>query len=148
MKRKTIMTLAALLIAGTTQAAETVKVDVHRDANCGCCKGWIKHLETEGFTVNDQVEQDMAAVKGRLGVPQGLRSCHTAVINGRFVEGHVPAEQLKALNTRSDLVGIAVPGMPLGSPGMEHGTARHAYKVIGVTVAGQQETVAAYDARP
>ncbi|MBM0137555.1 DUF411 domain-containing protein [Pseudomonas alliivorans] len=148
MKRKTIMTLAALLIAGTAQAAETLKVDVHRDANCGCCKAWIKHLEAEGLTVNDQVEQDMAAVKSQLGVPEGLRSCHTAVINGRFVEGHVPAEQLKALSKRTDLAGIAVPGMPLGSPGMERGTARQAYKVIGITQAGKQETVAEYEAKP
>ena len=148
MRRKTIMTLAALLIAGTAQAAEALKVGVHRDANCGCCKSWIKHLEAQGFVVNDREEQDMAAVKSRLGVPEGLRSCHTAVINGRFVEGHVPADQLKSLNERPDLAGIVVPGMPLGSPGMEHGTARQAYKVIGVTKTGGQAIVAEYDTRP
>jgi hypothetical protein len=73
-----------------------------------------------------------------------LASCHTGVINGKFVEGHVPVAQILELRKRSDLLGIAVPGMPAGSPGMEHGDAKHAYEVIGLTRSGQDEVLAKY----
>lgn len=96
-----------LMICGVVQAAEPLTIDVHRDANCGCCKDWVKHLESNGFKVVDHVESNMSAIKQNLGVPQGLASCHTAVIDGKFVEGHVPADEIKKLNGRSDLAGIA-----------------------------------------
>lgn len=138
-----ILLLAALL-AGTAQAAEPLTIDVHRDVNCGCCKDWIKHLQANGFTVNDHVEADMSAVKTRLGVPYAMGSCHTGVIDGKFVEGHVPAEQVRLLAKRNDLKGLAVPGMPMGSPGMEMGDHKDAYQVIGVTQDGQDTVVANY----
>ncbi|SEJ80799.1 Uncharacterized conserved protein [Pseudomonas linyingensis] len=144
--RLRIAALAALLISGAAQAADTLSIDVHRDANCGCCKGWIKHLEANGFTVNDHVEPDMHAVKQRLGVAPRLASCHTAVIDGKFVEGHVPAAQILELRNRPDLLGLAVPGMPAGSPGMEYGDRKDAYQVIGLTKAGNDEVVAEYPA--
>lgn len=96
--------LSALLTTGLAQAAELIPIDVHRDANCGCCKQWIRHLESHGFKVNDHVEADMSAVKQRLGVAPRLGSCHTAVIDGKFVEGHVPAEHVLALRKRDDLL--------------------------------------------
>ncbi|MEG0247919.1 MAG: DUF411 domain-containing protein, partial [Pseudomonas sp.] len=111
--------LSALFMTSLAQAAELIPIDVHRDANCGCCKKWISHLEANGFKVNDHVEADMSSVKQRLGVAPRLASCHTAVIDGKFVEGHVPADQVLALRKRDDLLGIAAPGMPMGSPGME-----------------------------
>ena len=84
--------LASLFFAPLfAQAAETVSMDVYRDPNCGCCKAWISHLRDNGIQVNDHVENDMASVKARLGVPHRLGSCHTGVIDGKFVEGHVPA---------------------------------------------------------
>jgi hypothetical protein len=92
--------LSALFITSLAQAAELIPIDVHRDANCGCCKKWIAHLEANGFKVNDHVEANMSEVKQRLGVPPRLASCHTGVINGKFVEGHVPAEQVLALSKR------------------------------------------------
>lgn len=138
-----ILLLAALL-AGTAQAAQPLTIDVHRDVNCGCCKDWIKHLQANGFTVNDHVEADMSAVKTRLGVPYAMGSCHTGVIDGKFVEGHVPAEQVRLLAKRNDLKGLAVPGMPMGSPGMEMGDHKDAYQVIGVTQDGQDTVVANY----
>lgn len=119
---------------------------MHRDANCGCCKEWVKHLESNGFKVVDHVESNMSAIKLSLGVPQGLASCHTAVIDGKFVEGHVPAEEIKKLSSRSDLAGIAVPGMPAGSPGMDYGQSHQSYQVLGLTKAGAQEKVAQYPA--
>jgi hypothetical protein len=139
--------LAALLISPLAQAAELIPIDVHRDANCGCCKKWIAHLESNGFKVNDHVETNMSEVKQRLGVAPRLASCHTGVIDGKFVEGHVPADQVLALRKRDDLLGIAAPGMPLGSPGMEMDGSSDAYQVIGLTREGKDVVVADYPAR-
>jgi hypothetical protein len=124
--------LALFLVTGLAQASESLTIDVHRDANCGCCKAWISHLQDNGFTVNDHVEADMSTVKQRLGVPPRLASCHTGVIDGKFVEGHVPAADILKLRERADLIGAAVPGMPMGSPGMEYGGRVDAYQVIGL----------------
>jgi hypothetical protein len=135
-----LLPLAALLFA------EPVTMDVHRDANCGCCKAWISHLQDNGIKVNDLVETDMSAVKQRLGVPPRLASCHTGVIDGKFVEGHVPARDILALQGRPDLLGAAVPGMPHGSPGMETGV-QHAYQVIGLGRDGKEQVLADYPAK-
>ena len=138
--------LTTLLLLGGCQESVVDErvIDVHRDANCGCCKDWIAHLEDNGFTVRDHVEPDMVAVKMKHGVPPRLASCHTAVIDGRFVEGHVPAAQVLELRQRPDLRGLAVPGMPVGSPGMEMGDRQDAYQVIGLTRNGQEGVIARY----
>ncbi|WP_394560630.1 DUF411 domain-containing protein [Aquipseudomonas alcaligenes] len=141
-----LLPLAALLFATAAQAAEPVTMDVHRDANCGCCKAWISHLQDNGIQVNDHVENDMSAVKQRLGVPPRLASCHTGVIDGKFVEGHVPARDVLALQGRPDLLGAAVPGMPHGSPGMETGRV-DAYQVIGLDKSGKESVLADYPAK-
>ncbi|AJO78432.1 MULTISPECIES: DUF411 domain-containing protein [Pseudomonas] len=139
--------LSALLVGSLAQAADLIPIDVHRDANCGCCKKWIEHLQANGFKVNDHVESNMSEVKQRLGVVPRLASCHTAVIDGKFVEGHVPADQVLALRQRDDLLGVAAPGMPMGSPGMEmDGMPADAYQVIGLTKEGQDVVVADYPA--
>ncbi|MGK9065137.1 DUF411 domain-containing protein [Stutzerimonas chloritidismutans] len=137
--------ITALLMAGSVQAAEVI--DVHRDANCGCCKDWIKYLQANGFEVRDHVEQDMSAVKQRLGVAPRLGSCHTGVIDGKFVEGHVPVAQIMELQQREDLIGVAAPGMPAGSPGMDYGQPAQAYQVIGLTHAGKDVVLADYPAK-
>ncbi len=147
MKAKYLALLAALSVTSAVQAADALPIDVHRDANCGCCKKWISHLEANGFKVVDHVESNMTAVKQRLGVAPRLASCHTAVIDGKFVEGHVPAAQVIELTKRDDLVGIAVPGMPAGSPGMEVDGVQHAYQVIGLTKTGSDQVVAEYPAQ-
>lgn len=139
-----LVALSALLLGSFAHAADSLTIDVHRDANCGCCKDWIKHMESNGFEVNDHVEANMATVKQQLGVPPRLGSCHTAVINGQFIEGHVPAEQVMALQTRPDLLGIAVPGMPVGSPGMEYGDRQDPYQVVGLSKNGEIEVIAEY----
>ena len=131
-----VAALSALLLSGMAHAAEPLTIDVHRDANCGCCKTWISHLQANGFKVNDHVEADMSSVKQRLGVQPRLASCHTGVINGKFVEGHVPADQVIALTRRDDLKGIAVPGMPIGSPGMEMGDETESFDVIAWNASG------------
>ena len=139
--------LGALFISSQALAAELIPIDVHRDANCGCCKAWISHLQDNGFKVTDHVETNMSEVKQRLGVAPRLASCHTALINGKFVEGHVPAEQVLALAKRDDLLGMAVPGMVTGSPGMEMGDTVDPYQVIGVARDGSQSVIADYPAK-
>ena len=150
MKTKTkgprLLLLAGLFMASAAHAADSLSIDVHRDANCGCCKAWISHLEANGFTVIDHVENDMSAIKQDLGVPPRLASCHTGVIDGKFVEGHVPAAQILELRQRPELRGLAVPGMPKGSPGMEVGGAAQAYQVIGLDQRGEDVVVADYPA--
>jgi hypothetical protein len=136
--------LAALLLSSLAQAADLLPIDVYRDPNCSCCSQWIKHLQANGFQVTDHIEPNMSAVKQRLGVEPRLASCHTAVFNGKFVEGHVPAEQIKALAKRGDLRGLAVPGMPMGSPGMEMGDHKDSYQVVGVNQQGADVVVAQY----
>lgn len=136
--------LATTLFASLAQAAEPIAIDVHRDANCGCCKSWIKHLEENGFEVTDHVEPNMAAVKERLGVPHRLGSCHTAVIDGKFVEGHVPAADIFKLREQPGLIGAAVPGMPMGSPGMEMGDRKDAFQVIGLSKQGGESVLNSY----
>lgn len=92
---------------------------VYKSQFCGCCEKWVDHMRDAGFTVRSVDREDMGAVKQELGVPRELSSCHTAVIDGKVVEGHVPAEEVRRwLDAGAPGAGLAVPGMPAGSPGM------------------------------
>jgi hypothetical protein len=117
--------LAALAIAALplrVRAAERPRVTVHKDPGCGCCTGWVEHLQAAGFPVTAIDTPRMNAVKARLGVPHELAACHTAEVDGYVVEGHVPAAAIdRLLAERPAAKGLAVPGMPVGSPGMEGG---------------------------
>src|SRR5690606_29767504 len=107
--------------AGPADAAASPAVVVYKHASCGCCGVWIEHLRAAGFAVESRDVEDMAAVKQAAGVPPALASCHTARVDGYFIEGHVPAGDItRLLRERPRARGLAVPGMPLGSPGMEH----------------------------
>lgn len=98
-------------------------IKVWKDPNCGCCSGWVEHLRRSGFTVATIDTADLAAVKGELGVPGALASCHTAKLETYLIEGHVPAAAIRRLLAeRPAALGLAVAGMPIGSPGMEGGT--------------------------
>ncbi len=120
---------AATLLLSSTALAQTGLVspvrtqpliEVHRSPTCGCCLKWVEHLRDSGFRVAVHDSDDMQAVKQRLGVPENQRSCHTAQVGGYFVEGHVPAADIRRLlKEKPKARGLAVPGMPLGSPGME-----------------------------
>ena len=113
---------ATLLQAGTVFAAQEPVITVHRDPDCGCCSGWVQHLEQAGFGTKVLEARDIDAVKRRLGVPDDLAACHTAEVAGYVIEGHVPAAALKRfLAEKPNATGLAVPGMPIGSPGMEGG---------------------------
>lgn len=106
--------------------AEDDVITVYKSATCGCCKNWISHLESSplvkemGFKIKAINSSNMSLIKDKKGVPSGARSCHTAVINDYVIEGHVPAEDIiKLLKEKREVTGLAVPGMPMGSPGME-----------------------------
>lgn len=115
--------LVALIIwpSGETTSAESADVVVYKTATCGCCKKWVKHMQDAGLTVDAVNVSNMAAIQDRAGVPSELRSCHTAMVGDYWVEGHVPVDLVQELVTAEsqDIMGIAVPGMSVGSPGME-----------------------------
>ena len=121
-------------------AASTAKqATVYKTATCGCCKKWVEHLEKSGYTVTAHDVPDVAPYKKRYAVPDSLGSCHTAIVTGGYVvEGHVPADVIDKLVTSApkDVIGLAVPGMPAGSPGMETGTTEK-YDVVAFTKAGK-----------
>ena len=124
-----VAVVAPLLQPGAVFAAEQA-ITVHKDPACGCCSGWVRHLQQAGFVTTVVDTKDLDAVKTRLGVPDDLAACHTAEASGFVVEGHVPALALKRfLAERPNAAGLAVPGMPVGSPGMEGGTPE-AYEVV------------------
>lgn len=105
-------------------------IEVYRDPSCGCCAAWISYLRAQSYTVAVHEDQAMTAVKTRLGVPGDVASCHTALIDGYVIEGHVPVEDIRRLLAEHpNARGLAVPGMPMGSPGMEMG-APERYDVV------------------
>ena len=118
-------------------------IEVWKDPNCGCCKSWIENLRQHGFDVAFHDTSDVASVKDRNHVPDDLRTCHTAVVNGYVIEGHVPAADIsRLLAEKPAIAGLAVPGMPAGSPGMEMGGRVDHYQVIAFTRAGAQRVYA------
>lgn len=135
-----VMLGAAMLAAGAAQAAD--EMTVYKSATCGCCNSWIKHMEANGFKVKAQNVMDLDAVKRRNGVAPNLAACHTAIINGYVVEGHVPASDVRRLlKERPKVKGIAVPGMPHGSPGMESPTPQR-YQTLTFDEAGRLQVYA------
>ena len=130
--------LAGSLLAGCGQSEPAVtaqpnepQMTVYKSPTCGCCEKWVDHVRSHGITVTVVDEPQMNPLKGSLGIPAELRSCHTAKIGGYLIEGHVPAPDIqRLLRERPAVDGLAVPGMPIGSPGMEMGDRLDAYTVI------------------
>lgn len=121
-------------------------IRVHKTPWCGCCDGWVAHLRRSGFQPTVVEHQDLTPIARRLGVPDALRSCHTAEVGGYFVEGHVPAADIRRLLAeRPAARGIAVPGMPAGSPGMEQGGRRQAYQTMLVDRSGAARMFARHE---
>jgi hypothetical protein len=124
------------------------EVIVYKESFCGCCSVWAKHLEANGFQVKVRDVENMDQYKKANGVPSSLRSCHTAVVNGYTIEGHVPAEDIqRLLKERPKVKGLGVPGMPIGSPGMESGNTRQAYSVFTFDANGKTSVYRQYPAR-
>jgi hypothetical protein len=130
--------LASLVQTGTLFAAEKEMITIHKDPTCGCCSGWVEHLQKGGFGTKVMDTMDLDTLKKRLGVPDDLAACHTAEIAGYIIEGHVPVAALKRfLAERPNASGLAVPGMPMGAPGMEGGRPEK-YDVILFSPDGQR----------
>ena len=117
--------------------ALNTEITVFRSPDCHCCSRWIAHMEAAGFQIQDTITEDMAAIKDQYGVPDRLASCHTAIADGYVLEGHVPAADVqRLLATRPAVVGLAAPGMPMGSPGMETDSKAEPYTVFSFTASG------------
>lgn len=132
---------------GATRASAPAlpPLTVYKSASCGCCRNWVQHMRGAGFTVRVVDTEDLDRVKGELGVPGSLQSCHTGVVGAYLVEGHVPAADVKRLLTAKPAVrGLAVPGMPVGAPGMEQGDPRDydRYDVIAFTATARTSVFA------
>jgi len=130
--------LTTLLARESAAAAKPTSITVYKDPSCGCCKKWVEHLRANGFVPEVHDRSDMDALKDSLGVPAALRSCHTGVVGKYVIEGHVPAADVKQLlaTMPAKTVGIAAPGMPAGSPGMEMGGRVDRYDVIAFAPGG------------
>jgi len=125
----------ALMLAGT--AANAASMTVMKSPNCGCCSKWVEHVRAHGFDVKVVNVDNIMAVKAKAGIPQKMASCHTTMVGGYVIEGHVPTSDIKKLLAQKPKAkGIAVPGMPIGSPGMEHGDHRQPYQTLLIKADG------------
>lgn len=143
MKRLQALPILCTLWAMSPQAAESpgnggapaigkpVEITVYRSPSCTCCGRWLEHMKKNGFIIKDMKTEDMDRIKQEQGVPEPLRSCHTALVGGYVVEGHVPAADVAALlKQRPTAAGLTVPGMPVGTPGMEMGGRQDPFAVL------------------
>lgn len=144
-----VETASAEPVASSSHAStpEAGTVVVFKTPTCGCCVKWVDHMREAGFAVEVNDVASLTDVKRQAGVPADLQSCHTAIVDGLVIEGHVPASTVQqVLAERGDLHGIAVPGMPIGSPGMEvPGRAADPYDVIGFSQDGTRTVVSQHD---
>jgi hypothetical protein len=142
-RREMLLRAAALAVGGGSYArrlaasAPKTPMLVYRDPGCGCCMKWVEIMRTSGFDVSVSDTTGMPAIKRRYNVPEAVQSCHTALVGGYIIEGHVPADLIrKLLKEKPKLTGLAVPGMVVGSPGME-GAPKQGYDVVTFDAAGR-----------
>lgn len=153
-RRLLIQTIAGLgsasLMSPMLMAKTKPQVEVWKDAGCGCCKDWVKHLETQGFQVKTH-DGGNAEARARLRMPEKLGGCHTALVGGYAIEGHVPAKEiLRLLKERPQAIGLTVPGMPVGSPGMDapiYGGRKDPYDVLLVLADGSTRNYQSYSSK-
>lgn len=143
MRRFKLLSAILLAFSMTSMAEESPAnkaMTVYRSSTCGCCSKWKEHADLNRFIIKDIVSDDMQAIKKKYGVPEKLASCHTAIVDGYVIEGHVPAADIeKLLKIKPKVVGIAAPGMPMGSPGMEMGGKQDDYNVVSFDSAGNYQ---------
>lgn len=139
-------TLAIAVGAAALMAQRPTEISVLRDPGCGCCLNWVAHLQKAGFKVTVAESPDMTAVKDKNRVPAAARSCHTGTVAGYVIEGHVPAADIaRLLKDRPKVAGLAVPGMPVGSPGMESPNGRvQPYDVLTFDAQGRTAVFASH----
>jgi hypothetical protein len=150
MKRRTVLTSLAAAAAALSLHAMAKQalpqVHVFKNPSCGCCGAWVDHMKAAGFPVKVTEVDDNAVARKRYGLPDRFGSCHTAVVGGYVVEGHVPANDVKKLLAMKPVaVGLAVPGMPVGSPGMEMGSRKDPYQVLLVAKDGRERVFSNYN---
>lgn len=135
--------VAAVMLSEPAISPEQADVTVYKRANCGCCSKWVDHLRDHGLVVRVQNVRSTRDIQTALGVPDEMRACHTATVSDRWVEGHVPADLIYALiqDDPADVRGLAVPGMPIGSPGME-GPNPQAYEIMRISPTGEVDVMA------
>ena len=147
-RRGLLLALGALPFATLAQQPTKVLVEVWKDPNCGCCQDWVKHLEANGCAVKGN-HGGHSEMRAKLGIPAKLGSCHTALVGGYAVEGHVPAKDIRRLlKEQPQAVGLTVPGMPVGSPGMDapdYGGRKDPYDVLLVSRTGETKVYASYN---
>ena len=146
MKMKKTILGFALLTALASAALGGETIEVYKSPDCGCCGKWGEIMKKNGFEIVEHKTNAIIETKNKYGIPPELSSCHTGIVGGYAIEGHVPAEEIKALLAAkpADVVGISVPGMPLGSPGMEQGGIVEDYDVIAFKKDGTSEVFASY----
>jgi hypothetical protein len=148
-RRRTIAALLSALAAPALAQPRASEIRVYKSPTCGCCNDWIRHLEASGFVVSATDVPDTRQYRARLGMPARLGSCHTGVVDGYVIEGHVPAREIKRLlRERLPALGLSVPGMPVGSPGMdgpEYKGQVDPYDVLLVQKDGRVSVYAAYE---
>jgi hypothetical protein len=148
LRRGLLVAFAALPLASFARKADKTLVEVWKDPNCGCCKDWVKHLQDNGFAVKVN-ETGNNAMRAKLGIPPKLGSCHTGFVGGYAIEGHVPAKEIRRLlKDKPEAIGLAVPGMPVGAPGMDgeiYGDRRDPYDVLLVLKNGGTKVYASYN---
>jgi hypothetical protein len=149
MNRRNALSMAlgamAFVAVPTFAAGALPPVEVFRSPSCGCCGAWVDHLKAAGFDVKVTMVDDTSAARRKYGLPDKFGSCHTAVVAGYVVEGHVPAADVKKLLAMKPVaVGIAVPGMPVGSPGMEMGARKDPYQVLLIDKQGRERVFSSY----
>ena len=129
--KKLLFILSLFFITSCNAEPDKPEITVYKSPTCGCCSKWITHLEDNGFKVFARDVANVDPVKVENGLPYGLGSCHTGLVNGYVIEGHVPASDIhRLLEEKPAIKGLAVPGMPIGSPGMEQGDKKDAYDVV------------------
>lgn len=140
-----LLGLGAYWQFGPSASTDQPTVTVYKSPSCGCCTEWVSYMRDQGFPVEVESKLNLNPVKSQMGIPSSLEACHTAVVDGYVVEGHVPAEEVKRLlQERPDVQGLAVPGMPAGSPGMEQGGRVEPYNVLTFTQEGKTTVFAQY----
>jgi len=141
-----VLALFGLNVNAEEGTSGNLQIEVYRSPSCGCCSKWLAHLRENQFDVKDFVTNDVQAIKEKYGVTQNMASCHTAIIDGYVVEGHVPADDIKKmLALKPEIIGISVPGMPVGTPGMEMGAKKDAYEVISFDKQGNNKVFSSYE---
>jgi len=146
-RRTVLVALAALPFASLAQQGPKVLVEVWKAPECGCCEDWVKHLQAKGFAVKITAGGN-DTMRARMGIPEKLASCHTGIVGGYAIEGHVPAREIRRLlKEKPQAVGLTVPGMPVGTPGMDdpaYKGRKDPYDVLLITKGGATQVYASY----